>query len=191
MKAKLVSILVALLSAIAFVPLGLYLQWCLPIDGPFELLLSLASLPLLMIALVLLNKLPVIPPGFRKPSLAPLAVGLLVFFSLLQVSTLAPSITRRIGPWHELRSRLVLKSQEVRDARAQLGILENTSLTPEEWARIEETVFAIPEEFVFPILNKRVTLQMMSHVQPYIGLNYGGGRRVVFDLDTMWVIYAD
>jgi hypothetical protein len=79
------------------------LQWCLPIDGPGELLVFLANLPLLIIAIVL----PVIARRSRKPLLTPLASGLLAFFSLIQASVATPSITRRIGPWNELRSRLM------------------------------------------------------------------------------------
>jgi len=190
-KRKLASLLAALPAAIAFVPLGLYLQWLLPIDGPFELLISCASFPLLLVALILLGKVVVIRPRLPKPTFLPLAVGLLVFFGLIQTTIFVPSISRRIGPWHELRSRLALKSQETGAVRARLGVAENADLTPEQWAQIEETVLATPEQFVFPVLNKRVTLKLMSQLQPYVGIDYGGSRRAVFDLTTMSVIYAD
>jgi len=191
MKTTFAVVLTALLAAVAFVPLGLTLQWCLPIDGPGELILSCASAPLLIVALVLLGKAAVVRPRPRKPTFLPLAVGLLVFFGLIQATIWVPSISRRIGPWHELRSHLVRKSQQVRDARAQLGIAEDGSPTPEQWTAIEQAVFATPEEFVFPLVNKRVTLKRMSSLPPYVGIDYGDGRRAVFDLATMWVMYAD
>jgi len=191
MKTTFVVMLVALLAVVVFVPLGLYLQWRLPIDGPFELLLSCASFPLLIVALVLLGKVAVIRPRPRKPTFLPLAVGLLVFFALLQATIFFPAISRRIGPWHELRARLLFKSEAIRDAQAQLGIPENAALTQEQWTQIKESVFATPEVFVFPILNKRVALKLMSSRPPYVGIDYGGGRRAVFDLVTMRVVYAD
>jgi hypothetical protein len=190
-KRNLICALAALLAAIAFVPVGLYLQWRFPIDGPFELLASCATFPLLLVALVLLGKVAVIRPRSRKLTSLPLAVGLLVFFGLIQATILLPPISRRIGPWHQLRARLVTKSQEIGDARARLGGAEDTHLTPEQWTQIEKTVFATPEEFVFPVLNKRVTLKMMGHQPPYVGIDYGDGRRAVFDLSTMWAVYAD
>ena len=103
-----------------------------------------------------------------------------------------PSVTRRIGPWHELRARLVQKSHEIDEARAQLGIPEQGTLSQVEIAQIEAAVFGAPEEFVFPIIGKRVTLKLMLHYQPYVGVRYGNGSRgVIFDLDTMQAIYAD
>lgn len=185
-------VLGALLGAVAFVPVGLYLQWALPIDGPGELFVSLLSVPLLLVALALLSRPVVVPSWPRRSRRTSLAIGILVFFALIQATIFFPSITRRIGPWHELRARLVQKSQEIDDARARFGVAESVKLTPEQIAQIEAAVFPTPEEFVFPIINRRVILKLMTYRRPYVGVRYGtGSRGVIFDLDTMLAIYAD
>ena len=160
--------------------------------GPGELFVSLLSVPLLLVALALLSRPVVVPSWPRKSRRTSLAIGILVFFALIQATIFFPSITRRIGPWHELRARLVQKSQEIDEARARFGIAESVKLTPEQIAQIEAAVFPTPEEFVFPVINRRVILKLMTYRRPYVGVRYGtGSRGVIFDLDTMLAIYAD
>ena len=45
--------------------------------------------------------------------------------------------------------------------------------------------------FTTPLINKKVTLRMMGRQPPYVGIDYGGGRRVILDLESMEAIYAD
>jgi len=191
MKTVIISVLYILLTVALFVPAGLYLQWALPEDGPYESVFSLSSVPILIVALVLLWTVRKARDGTTRRAGTVAATCLLVFFALAQVFVWVPQISRRIGPWVELRSLLIRKSSEVEDARTQSGIPADRDLTGEEMTRIEAMVFEPPEKFVFPLLNKKVTLRMMSIRPPYVGIDYGGGRRVVLDLESMKAMYAD
>jgi len=176
---------------VLFVPVGLYLQWALPVDAPCELVFSLYSVPILIVALVLLWTVRKTRDDTTRRAGAVAATCLLVFLALAQVFIWVPQISRRIGPWVELRSLLIRKSSEAEDARTQLGIPADRNLTWEEMMRIKTMVFEPPEEFVFPLINKKVTLKMMGRQPPYVGIDYGGGRRVILDLESMEAIYAD
>ena len=191
MKIAIVLSLCLLLTVILSLPVGLFLQWALPLDGPYALCLSIFTVPILFLARILPRRERASARHDPKPLVQLLATCLLAFFCLLQVFILVPPISRRIGPWAELRSRLVLKSQAVQEARVQLGIPAGRSLTPKEMDQIEQMVFAVPEEFVFPLVNRRVVLTMMWPRPPYVGIDYGGGRRAVFNLNSMIAIYTD
>ena len=190
MKTVIISVLCILLTVVLFVPVGLYLQWALPVDAPCELVFSLYSVPILIVALVLLWTVRKTRDTTRRAG-AVAATCLLVSLALAQVFIWIPQISRRIGPWVELRSLLIRKSSEAEDARTQLGIPADRDLTREEMMRIKAMVFEPPEEFVFPLINKKVTLKMMGRQPPYVGIDYGGGRRVILDLESMEAIYAD
>jgi hypothetical protein len=191
MKKVILSVLCILLTVVLFVPVGLYLQWALPGDGPYKLVFSLYSVPTLIVALVLLWTVPKTRDDTTRRAGAVAATCLLVFFVLAQVFIWVPQISRRTGPWVELRSLLIQKSSEAEDARTQLGIPADRDLTQEEMMRVKAMVFEPPEEFVFPLINKKVTLRMMGKQSPYVGIDYGGGRRVILDLESMEAIYAD
>ena len=191
MKTVIIFVLCILLTVVLFVPVGLYLQWALPVDAPCELVFSLYSVPILIVALVLLWTVRKTRDDTTRRAGAVAATCLLVSLALAQVFIWVPQISRRIGPWVELRSLLIRKSSEAEDARTQLGILADRNLTWEEMMRIKTMVFEPPEEFVFPLINKKVTLRMMGHQPPYVGIDYGGGRRVILDLESMEAIYAD
>ena len=191
MKTVIISALCILLTVVLFVPVGLYLQWALPVDGPYELVLSLYSVPILIVALVLLWTVRKTRDDTTRRAGAVVATCLLVFFALAQVFILVPQISRRVGPWGELRSLLIRKSSEAEDARTQLDIPADRDLAQDEMRRIKAMVFEPPEEFVFPLINKKVTLRMMGRRPPYVGIDYGGGRRVILDLESMEAIYAD
>jgi hypothetical protein len=90
-----------------------------------------------------------------------------------------------------LRIILVEKSQEVFEAKAILSIPANRQITRQEMDQIESIVFDPVPTYTFPIINQTVHVRMMSRVPPYVGVDFGDGRRVVFDLLTMVVIYAD
>lgn len=189
-----IVILGLLVTVALFVPVGLFLQWALPVDIPYpyyELAFSLCSLAFLTIVLLLLGRRRRVARRGAGQTGRLLVVCLLVLLGLTQVFIFVPQIGRRIGPWADLRSLLLQKAQEVEDARVELGIPANRYLTAQERERIEAMVFAAPEEFTFPLINKKVTLRMMSTEPPYVGVDYGSGRRVIFDLDSMTVIYAD
>ena len=189
MKTVIIFVLCILLTVVLFVPVGLYLQWALPFDFPYdELVFSLFSVPILIVALVLLWTVRKTRDDTTRRAGAVAATCLLVFLALAQVFIWVPQISRRIGPWVELRSLLIQKSSEAEDARTQLGIPADRDLTREEMMRIKAMIFEPPEEFVFPLINKKVTLRMMG---AYVAIDYGGGRTVIFDLESMEVIYAD
>lgn len=191
MKTVIIFVLCILLTVVLFVPVGLYLQWALPVDAPCELVFSLYSVPILIVALVLLWTVRKRRDDTTRRAGAVAATCLLVFLALAQVFIWVPQISRRIGPWVELRGLLIQKSSEAEDARTQLGIPADRHLTREEMMRIKAMVFEPPEEFVFPLINKKVTLRMMGGQPPYVGIDYGGGRRVILDLESMEAIYAD
>lgn len=191
MKTVIIFVLCILLTVVLFVPVGLYLQWALPVDAPCELVFSLYSVPILIVALVLLWTVRKTRDDTTRRAGAVAATCLLVSLALAQVFIWVPQISRRIGPWVELRSLLIRKSSEAEDARTQLGILADRNLTWEEMMRIKTMVFEPPGEFVFPLINKKVTLRMMGRQPPYVGIDYGGGRRVILDLESMEAIYAD
>lgn len=191
MKTVIIFVLCILLTVVLFVPVGLYLQWALPVDAPCELVFSLYSVPILIVALVLLWTVRKTRDDTTRRAGAVAATCLLVFLALAQVFIWVPQISRRIGPWVELRGLLIQKSSEAEDARTQLGIPADRHLTREEMMRIKAMVFEPPEEFVFPLINKKATLRMMGGQPPYVGIDYGGGRRVILDLESMEAIYAD
>lgn len=119
------------------------------------------------------------------------AACLYTLFPLVLITTCMPTISRRVGPWVELRSLLVAKSQEVAEARAALGIPEDRYLTSGEMHEIETLVLEPTSEYTFPIIHRTVRVMMLRAAPPYVGVDFGGGRRVMFDLRTMAIIYAD
>jgi hypothetical protein len=119
------------------------------------------------------------------------ASGLVVLAVVILLATSVPPIGRRVGPWAELRRLLVAKSREVAEARAALDIPRDRPLTADEMHRIEALVLNPAPEYTFPIIRRTVRLSLMRTSPPYVGVDFGGGRRAVFDLKTMGVIYAD
>jgi hypothetical protein len=185
-----VLVLAFLLTLVVFVPIGVYLQWFVPRDfPPFACLYPSIGVSILVVALTVWHKSR-IAPRMQWPMRVG-AVCLFVLCVLLMVVTSVPPISRRVGPWKELRGILVEKSQEVVEARAALSIPTNRQLTGPEMDQIENMVFDPVPTYTFPIINRTVHVRMMSRVPPYVGVDFQGGRRAVFDLATMMVIYAD
>jgi hypothetical protein len=119
------------------------------------------------------------------------AIGLFALVIVLLVTTSLPPIGRRIGPWAGLRCLLVAKSREVAAARVALDIPPDRPLTAAEMGSIEALVLDPAPEYTFPIVRRTVRLRLMRTTPPYVGVDFGGGRRAVFDLATMVILYAD
>jgi hypothetical protein len=169
-----------------FTPVGLFLQWWLPQDGPAELFVFALSVPLLLASasLYLLAF-----KSLRKTKFASFA--LLSFFIWIQIFTFVPQISRRIGPWKDLRGILKQSVSEATRARDRLGLPANRPLTADEMKLLTGYVRFSRPEYVFPFLKKRVKVRWISSAYPYLGLNYGEGRNCLFDLESMHCIYAD
>lgn len=185
-----VLVLALLFTLIVFVPLGVYLQWFVPSDTfPLVCMYPLIGVSILVVALIVWRK------SRNAPRMQwPMRVGavcLFVFCALWLIVTFIPPIGRRIGPWAELRRMLVEKSQQVVEAKATLSIPANRQLTREETGQIERMVLDPAPAYTFPIINQTVHVRMMSGIPPYVGVDFGDGRRAVFNLATMVVIYAD
>jgi hypothetical protein len=185
-----VLVLALLFTLIVFIPVGVYLQWSVPRDAfPLVCMYPLIGVSILVVALIVWRKSRT-APRMQWPMRVG-AVCLLVFCAFWLIATSIPPIGRRIGPWSELRRMLVEKSQEVVEARATLSVPANRQLTREEVGQIERMVFDPAPAYTFPIINQTVHVRMMSTVPPYVGVDFGSGRRAVFDLATMVVIYVD
>ena len=86
MKTVILSVLCILLTEVLFVPVGLYLQWALPGDGPYKLVFSLYSVPILIVALVLLWTVRKTRDDTTRQAGAVAATCLLLFFVLAKSS---------------------------------------------------------------------------------------------------------
>jgi len=185
-----VLILALLLVLLAFVPIGVYLQWSVPRDfAPLACIYPAISASMFVAALILWHE-----SRTARRTQWPMRVGaicLLVFCMLFLIAASVPPISRRIGPWSELRGILVAKSGEVVEAKAALSIPADRQLTRGEMDAIEDIAFEPVPTYTFPIINRTVHVRMMSEKPPYVGVDFGGGRRAVFNLATMMVIYAD
>jgi len=167
-------------------PLALYLQWALPGDGPYEYLVTLLSLPLLVLAaaLLLLRRL---PPGVRQLGVS----AFLAFFVLLQLWIYVPQLSRRVGQWHELRRMLIRQSVHVEKALRQQNIRSDRPISRTEIALLERQLFTPQPTFRFEFPPREVTVRILLAVPPYVGVDYGGGRNCVFDLESMVATYCD
>ena len=175
-----------LLGSALFMPLGLYLQWAIPGDGPYEYFVTFFSLVLPLFALGI-GYLISIPLGMRRVAIT---VAMTVF-CLVQVWLYVPQISRRIGPWEELRRLLLKKAEEVQSFREERRIPSDRRLSHEEIELAETLLFTPAPTFTFPFPRRQVAVRIMRTVPPYVGVNYGKGRNCVFDLDTMWATYCD
>jgi hypothetical protein len=187
-----VLVLALLLTLGVFAPVGVYLQWSMPQDFPpivcACISASIGGL-ILLLALIKWHRRRTVP-RMQWPRRVG-AVCLFVLSALVLIVTCFPPISRRVGPWAELRGVLVEKSMEVVEARAALSIPASRDLTSGEMDQIERMVFEPVPTYTFPVINKTVNVRLMSRVPPYVGVDFGGGRRAVFDLSTMMVIYTD
>ncbi len=175
-----------LLASASFIPLGLYLQWAVPGDGPYEYGVTALSLILPLLALV---------AGYFS-SLASWVKRVVItvtlsVFCLVQVWLYVPQISRRIGPWKDLRGLLLAKAEEVQSFREERGIAPDRALSREEVALAQSSVFTPTPTFTFPFPRRQVTVRLMKAEPPYVGVDYGDGRTCVFDLTTMWATYCD
>ena len=183
--------LALLVFLVTLIPVSVYLQWFAPRDFvPARVCIyPSACIVLLAAAWTLLLK------GRTEAERGwPRRVGAAGLFALsivVLVTTSVPPIGRRVGPWADLRSLLVAKSHEVADARKALGILPGRQLTADEMGQIETLVFDPVPEYTFPIIRRTVHLRLIAAHPPYVGVDFGGGRRVLFDLRTMVILYAD
>jgi hypothetical protein len=179
------------LTVVAYLPLGAYLQWAVPGDCPPPFTCAWPSLSgaVLVAALALRHKRRTVPGRGWPMHVA--AACLFTLSALLLVTTSLPPIGRRIGPWAELRALLVYKSEQAAQARAALGIPQGRYLDAGEMDAIERMVLEPPVRYTFPIIGRTVQVRLMRAGPPYVGVDFGGGRRAVFDLATMAVIYAD
>jgi hypothetical protein len=80
---------------------------------------------------------------------------------------------------------LVVKSRKVVEAKAALSIPAGRQLTRQEMDQIEELRFSPIPTYTFPIIHRTVHVRPMNGVSPYVGMDFQGGRRAVFDLTTM------
>ena len=182
-------VLALLLTLAAFVPLGVYMQWVLPNRFSPVCVLVPGSILLLILSAY----------AYRRSRTAdkhrwPKRIGalcLLVMSVLVVVATSVPVASRRIGPWAVLHDMLVEASCAVRETRAALSIPEGRSLTRSEMDQIERLALEPVPSYSFPIVNRCVEVRIISGIPPYVGVDFCDGRRVVFDLDTMFVLYAD
>jgi hypothetical protein len=176
------SILIAAVAGtVLSLPIILFLQWWLPQDGPGELIVFIASLPLLVAALLLM----------RLTTACKTSVTLFALFFWVQVTVFIPVISRRAGPWREIHAMLAIAARAVEDKRTELGIPTGRPLTSDEFEAIKATIVYPRPEYEFPVLGKTVHVRMLTTVAPYVGLSYGHGRNAVFDLETMACTYVD
>jgi hypothetical protein len=167
-------------------PLAMYLQWALPGDGPYEYLVTLLSLPLLFLAAALLL-LRALPSGVRRFGVS----AFLAFFVLLQLWVYVPQVSRRVGQWRNLRSMLVSQSVQVEAALRQQSIPTDRPISRSEIALVEQQLFTPRPTFRFDFPPKEVTIRILLAEPPYVGVDYGGGRNCVFDLESMVATYCD
>jgi len=183
----LVSGLVGLaVGAAVFAPVGLYLQWAVPGDGPYEYVYSLFSLPLLVLATVLLRlrRTRTWVRGF-------VITALLSLFVLVQVWLYVPQLSRRVWQWRGLHTLLVRKSLEVEDALSKQGIPTDRPISRAQVAHLEQELFMPKPTYDFFLPRRRVTVRILKTVPPYVGVDYGGGRNCRFDLDSMVATHCD
>jgi hypothetical protein len=176
---------------VTLIPFGVYLQWFAPRDFvPARVCIYPAAgiVPLAAAWTLLLKGRTEGERGWPKRVAA---AGLFALSIVVLVTTSVPAIGRRVGPWADLRSLLVAKSREVTDARKALGIPHDRQLTADEMGQMEALLFDPVPEYTFPIIQRTVHLRLMAATPPYVGLDFGGGRRVLFDLRTMVILYAD
>jgi hypothetical protein len=184
------AVLALLFVLVAAVPVGAYIQWCVPGDLPARACVYPPICIVLLAAAWILRR-----KGRASEERGwPLSAGAASLFALtiaVLVATYVPPISRRVGPWAELRNLLVAKSREVAEARVALGVPPDRQLTAGEMHQIEALVLNPVPEYTFPIIRRTVRLRLMCAMPPYVGVDFGGGRRAVFDLSTMVMIYAD
>ena len=190
MKKLILPVLAVCLGTIGFVPVGLFLQWWLPQDGPGELIVLLLITPFLALSVVLL-KLSRKGGMWRQLVLQFLGSAFLVFFVWVSVFTFFPALSRRVGPWHTIRTMLVSAAQEIEAQRDELGVPPHRPLTTAEFEALKTQAHFVRSEYTFPLINRTVRLRWISTEYPYVGLNYGGGRNCLFDLESMRCQYAD
>ncbi len=177
-----------------FVPVGAYLQWYLPGDGIYECYVVLASAPILALAVASRHiYLRMLGSGSKGQARCfyIATVALVVMLVEVAVFTFMPPVSRRIGPWAELRSLLIEKSEDVARTRRALGIPADRYLTLNEVKYIESAVLNPYPSFTFPIINKTVRIRVLQSSPPYVGVDYGNGRNAAFELHTMLCIYVD
>jgi hypothetical protein len=185
------TLVLALLFALAAsVPVGVYLQWSAPGDFPARVCIYPSIGAVLLAGAWILRRQGRAAAEGGWPMRAG-AAGLFALSFVVLVATSVPPIGRRVGPWAELRRLLVAKSREVAEARAALGIPEDRYLTSGEMREIETLVLEPAPEYTFPIIHRTVRVSMLRAAPPYVGVDFGGGRRAVFDLRTMVILYAD
>ncbi len=175
-----------LLASASFVPLGLYLQWAVPGDGPYEYGVTAVSLILPLLALCVRHHSSL--ASWMKRLVITVALSV---FCLVQVWLYVPQLSRRIGPWEDLRGLLLAKADEVQSFREERGIAPDRVLSREEVALVQSSVFAPAPTFTFPFPRRQVRVRLMKAEPPYVGVDYGNGRNCVFDLNTMWATYCD
>lgn len=182
------------LGVISFIPLGIFLQWYLPSDGAAACVVPPISMLLLCVAIALHALVTRFAPHSRYRSLRVarfVTTFFLVLFAGIAITVFLPPLSRRVGPWVELRSLLIQKANEVDQMRANLGIPADRYLTTQEIKNIEATLMTPYPEYTFPLIGKTVKIRIMKAIPPHVGVDYGEGRNAVFDLDTMLCIYAD
>jgi hypothetical protein len=172
------------------VPVGVTLQWFAPNDLPARVCVY-PSISTMLLASAWLLRRQGSAATKRGWLLRTGASGLLALLLVVLVTTSIPPIGRRIGPWAELRSLLVAKSREVSEARVTLDIPRDRPLTAVEMDQIEALVLDPAPAYTFPIIGRTVHLGLMCTAPPYVGVDFGGGRRAMFDLPTMVILYAD
>jgi hypothetical protein len=174
----------------AAVPADAYLQWCVPGGFPASVCVYPSICVSLLAGAWILRRQGRAAAESRWPMRAG-AAGLCALATVVLIATSVPPIGRRIGPWAELRGMLVAKSREVAETRAALGIPPGRPLTAGEMGQIEALALDPAPEYTFPIIGRTVRLRLMCATPPYVGVDLSGGRRAVFDLSTMVMIYAD
>lgn len=170
----------------AFIPLGLYLQWAIPGDGPYEYGVTLLSLLLPLLAI----GMRFIPLSSSSVRLAVISAAFSAFF-LVQVWLYFPQLSRRVGPWKDLRELLLAKSQQVQLFLDEQGIARDRLLTRQEVASAQSALFDPAPTFYFPLPHRRVEVRIILAEPPYVGVSYGNGRNCVFDLSSMYATYCD
>jgi hypothetical protein len=120
-----------------------------------------------------------------------MAATLLPFLLGVELVIFVPEVSRRIGSWAELRTILLEGQARVVAARQQLSIPEERPLTGAELSHVRAVLPSTLATFRFPIVGKTAAVRVMRTHPPYVGLDYGNGRNVVFDLHSMRMVYVD
>jgi hypothetical protein len=181
-------------SLLVFAPLGLFLQWFLPGDGPYELLVSLLSSPLLLIGvLVAYQSRSTSTQSLERGGIVSkgLALFTLALFVEIQVFAYVPEVGRRVGPWDDLRGLLIEKAADVVREREALGLPADQPLSRLQVERIDAAALTPRPTFTFPLVHQTVKIRLMSGVYPYVGVDYGHGRNCIFDLKSMRATQCD